>query len=83
MKSERLTFLEKKFLQSRNYRLFFAYKNSTKFYRVELFKVNQIDIPDYQYYLGCNAKIRLTFLEKRTFFLGKLGEPFFFALQPK
>ena len=28
--------------------------------------MNQIDIPDYQYYLGCNAKrmVRLTFLEK-------------------
>ena len=22
----------------------------------ELFKVNQIDIPDYQYYSSCNAK---------------------------
>ena len=32
-----------------------------------MFKVNQIDIPDYQYYLGCNAKrmVRLTFLEKK------------------
>ena len=29
--------------------------------------MNQIDIPDYQYYLGCNAKrmVRLTFLEKK------------------
>ena len=39
-----------------------------KFYWVkELFKVNQIDIPDYQYYLGCNTKrmVRLTFLEKK------------------
>ena len=29
--------------------------------------MNQIDIPDYQYYLGCNAikPIRLTFLEKK------------------
>ena len=38
-----------------------------KFHRVkELFKVNQIDIPDYQYYVGCYAKrmVRLTFLEK-------------------
>ena len=35
----------------------------------ELFKVNQIDIPDYQYYLGCNAKgmVRVTFLEKVRF----------------
>ena len=28
--------------------------------------MNQTDIPDYRYYLGCNAKrmVRLTFLEK-------------------
>ena len=28
--------------------------------------MNQIDIPDYPYYLGCNAKrmVSLTFLEK-------------------
>ena len=41
-----------------------------KFYRVkELFKVNKIDIPDYQYYLGCNAKrmVRLTVLEKSSY----------------
>ena len=32
--------------------------------------MNQIDIPDYQYYLGCNAKriVRLTFLEKKFVF---------------
>ena len=44
------------------------------FYGVkELFKVNQIDIPDYQYYLGCNAKgmVRLTFLEKKFVFQSK------------
>ena len=37
------------------------------FYRIkELFKVNQIDIPDYQYYINSNAKrmVRLTLLEK-------------------
>ena len=42
-----------------------------KFYRVkELFKVNQIDIPDFQYHLGCNAKrmARLAFLEKKFVF---------------
>ena len=42
-----------------------------KFHQVkELFKVNQIDIPDYQYYLGCNAKrmVRLTLLEKSLYF---------------
>ena len=35
-----------------------------------MFKVNQIDIPDCQYYLGCNAKrmVRLTFLEKKVSF---------------
>ena len=32
--------------------------------------MNQIDIPDNQYYLGCYAKrmVRLTFLEKKLFF---------------
>ena len=37
------------------------------FYRIkELFKVNQIDIPDYPYYINSNAKrmVRLTLLEK-------------------
>ena len=34
--------------------------------------MSQIDIPDYQYYLGCNAKrkVRLTFLEKVRFSIG-------------
>ena len=39
-----------------------------KFYRIkELFKVNQIDIPDYQYHLSCDTKrmARLAFLEKK------------------
>ena len=29
--------------------------------------MSQIDIPDYQYYIGCNAErmVRLTFLEKK------------------
>ena len=32
--------------------------------------MNQIDIPDYQYYLSCNAEgmVRLTFLEKSSYF---------------
>ena len=68
----RLTFLEKKLVfQSEilTYSLipYSFFKKKKKFYGVkELFKVNQIDIPDYQYYLGCNAKrmVRLTFLEK-------------------
>ena len=31
--------------------------------------MKQNDIPDYQYYLGCNAKrlVRLTFLEKNSY----------------
>ena len=35
--------------------------------------MNQINIPDYQYYLGCNAKgmVRLTFLEKKFVFQSK------------
>ena len=69
----RLTFLEKKFVfQSEilTYSLILFPKIS-KFHRVkELFKVNQIDIPDYQYYLGCYAKkmVRLIFLEKKVRF---------------
>ena len=39
-----------------------------------VFKVNQIDIPDYLYYLGCNAKraVRLTFLKKVRFSIGNI-----------
>ena len=35
--------------------------------------MNQIDIPNYQYYLDCNAKkmVRLTFLEKSSYFSRK------------
>ena len=31
--------------------------------------MNQIDIPDYQYYLSCNTErmVRLTFLEKKSY----------------
>ena len=46
------------------------FKNRS-FYRIkELFKVNQIDIPHYQYYLGFNAKrmVRITFREKKVRF---------------
>ena len=37
--------------------------------------MNQIDIPDYQYYLGCYAKrmVCLTFLEKSQFFIRKFA----------
>ena len=70
-----LTFIEKKFV----FQLEFShcslilFSKILKFYRVkELFKVNQMDIPDYQYYLSCNAKsmVCLTFLEKSSFFNG-------------
>ena len=47
-----------------------------KFYRIkELFKVNQNDTQDYQYYLGCNAKrtVRLTFLEKKFVFQSEIS----------
>ena len=49
----RLSFLEKKVLFNRKYRLillFYFAKNSDILFVKELFKVNQIDIPDYQYY---------------------------------
>ena len=64
----RLTFLEKKLVfhsEISTYSLILFSKNSD-ILSVKLFKVNQIGIPDYQYYLNCNAKrmVRLTFLEK-------------------
>ena len=36
--------------------------------------MNQIDIPDYQYHLGCNTKrmARLVFLKKFRFSIGKI-----------
>ena len=36
--------------------------------------MNQIDMPDYQYYLDCNAKRvnRLTFLEKKLVFQSEI-----------
>ena len=56
-----LTFLEKKFVfqsELSTYPLI-PFSKIWKFYRIkELFKVNQNDIPNYQYYLGCNAKKR-------------------------
>ena len=65
----RLTFLEKKLgfhSEISTYSLILFSKNSDILPVKELFKVNQNDIPDYQYYLSCNAKrmVRLTFLEK-------------------
>ena len=43
-----------------------------------MFEVNQNDIPDYQYYLGCNEKriVRLTFLKKVRISIGNID---FFA----
>ena len=74
----RLTFLEKKFVfqseKSTHSRILFS--KILKFYRIkELFKLNQIDIPEYQYYLNCNAKrtVRLTFLEKKFVFQSELS----------
>ena len=49
----------------------YVFSKIEKFYRFkELFKVNKIDIPDYQYYLGCNIKrmARLAFLQKKFVF---------------
>ena len=68
----RLTFLEKKFVfQSEiSTHSLIKFSKIVKFYRtIELFKVIQIDIPDYKYYLGCNAKsiVRLRFLEKSSY----------------
>ena len=68
-----LTFLENKFVfqsEISTYSLILFSKNSEILSDKELSKSNQIDIPDYQYYVGCNAKrmVRLTFLEKSSFF---------------
>ena len=68
-----LTFLEKKFSISIGNIDLFAYsifKNIEILSGQGVVKVNQIDIPDYQYYLGCNAKrmVCLTFLEKKFVF---------------
>ena len=69
----RLDFLEKKFVFQSEIWTFslILFSKIEKFYRIkELFKVNQIDIPDYQYHLGCNTKkmAGLAFLEKSSFF---------------
>ena len=68
-----LMFLEKNFVfqsEISTYSLIQFSKNSEILSDKELFKLNQIDIPDYQYYVGCNAKrmVRLTFIEKSSYF---------------
>ena len=65
-----LTFLEEKFVSHSEISTFslILFSKIEKFYRIkDFFKVNQIYIPDYQYYLGCNAKkmVHLTVLEKK------------------
>ena len=55
----RLAFLEIKFVSQSEISTFslILFSKIEKFCRIkELFKVNQIDIPDYQYHLGCNTK---------------------------
>ena len=74
----RLTFLEKKFVfqsEISTYSLILFSKNSEILSDKELFKVNQIDIPDYQYYVGCNAKrmVCLMFLEKKFVFQSEIS----------
>ena len=74
----RITFLENKFVFQSELSTFslILFSKIEKFYRVkELFKVNQIDIPDYQYYLGCNPNemVRLTFLEKKFVFQSEIS----------
>ena len=73
-----LTFLEKKFVSQSEISTFslILFSKIEKFYRIkELFKVNQIDIPDYQYHLGCNTKrmARLAFLEKKFVFQSEIS----------
>ena len=74
----RLAFLEIKFVFQPEISTFslILFLKIEKFYRIkELFKVNQIDIPDYQYHLGCNTKrmARLAFLEKKFVFQSEIS----------
>ena len=73
-----LTFLEKKFVSQSEISTFslILFSKIEKFYRIkEFFKVNQIDIPDYQYHLGCDTKkmARLAFLEKKFVFQSEIS----------
>ena len=73
-----LTFLEKKFVSQSEISTFslILFSKIEKFYRIkELFKVNQNDIPDYQYHLGCDTKrmARLAFLEKKFVFQSEIS----------
>ena len=73
-----LTFPEKKFVfQSEilTYSLILFSKNSEILSDKELSKSNQIDIPDYQYYLGCNAKrmVHLTLIQKKLVFYTEIS----------
>ena len=77
-KMVRLTFTEKKFVfqsEISTYSLILFSKNSEILSDKELFKVNQIDIPDYQYYVDCNAKrmVCLMFLEKKFVFQSEIS----------
>ena len=73
-----LTFLEKKFLSQSEISTFslILFSKIEKFYRIkERFKVNEIDIPDYQYHLSCNTKKMacLAFLEKKFVFQSEIS----------
>ena len=68
-----LAFLEKKFVFQSEISIYslILFSKIEKFYRIkEFFKVNQIDIPDYQYHLGCNTNrmAGLAFLENKVRF---------------
>ena len=74
----RLAFLEKKFVFQSEISIYslILFSKIEKFYRIkELFKVNQTDIPDYQYHLGCDTKrmARLAFLEKKFVFQSEIS----------
>ena len=77
-----LTFLEKKFVSQSEISTFslILFSKIEKFYRIkELFKVNQIDIPDYQYHLGCDTEKNgpLSFPRKKVRI--SIGNLYFFA----
>ena len=74
----RLAFLEKKFVFQSEISIYslILFSKIEKFYKIkELFKVNQIDILDYQYHLGCNTKrmAGLAFLEKKFVFQSEIS----------
>ena len=65
-----LTFIQKKLVFYTEISTFalIEFSKIVDFYRIiELLKAKQTDIPDYQFYVGCNTKrmVGLTFIQKK------------------